>query len=55
MSIPNLKQYVTSQIKKVSAMPTDPTLKGSNIQVSKAHKAGYLEAMENLKTLLTGM
>ena len=54
-NIPNLKQYVTSQIGKITATPLDPDLKGSNLQVAKAHKAGYLAALENINAMLTRM
>tara|TARA_R110000765_G_scaffold372134_1_gene462520 strand:+ start:855 stop:1034 length:180 start_codon:yes stop_codon:yes gene_type:complete len=54
-SIPNLKQYVSSQIGKINATPLPADLKGSNLQTAKAHKAGYLEALMNIQNMLTRM
>lgn len=54
-TIPNLKQYVTSQIGKISASPLASDLKGSNLQVAKAHKAGYLAALANINAMLARM
>jgi len=54
-TIPNLKQYVTSQIGKIEATPISSELKGSNAQTAKAHKAGYLEALVNIRNMLARM
>ena len=54
-TIPNLKQYVSSQIGKIESTPLASDLKGSNLQVAKAHKKGYLDALINIQQMLAKM
>jgi len=52
---PKIKQlmtYINGQIQQVSMLDETAGKKGSALQTAKAHKAGYLEGLNNIRALM---
>jgi|TARA_R110001592_G_scaffold139093_4_gene358852 hypothetical protein len=50
--INQLMNYINTQIKAVSLLDETANKKGSALQTAKAHKKGYLEGLNNVRTLM---
>lgn len=50
--INQLMNYINTQMKEVSLMDETANKKGSALQTAKAHKAGYLEGLNNVRIVM---